>query len=175
MRSAALLAALLAGCGYTTGLRLEPEYESIGVDVFGNESQMRNVERDLHVALTRVVRDRVLAPLEAASRADLVVRGDVLEVRFRPGIRTTGNQQVETGLIVRARASLWDPTTEQVVTGPVVATTQVGYTLDSPFGEQDARRRVLENLAERLVLDLMATHSAREAVGAPLQPSETVD
>jgi hypothetical protein len=170
VKSAALLATLLAGCGYSTGLRLEPEYESIGVEVFGNESQMRDVERDLHVALTRVVRDRVIAPLEAPSRADLVVRGDVLEVRFRPGIRTTGNQQVESGLIVRARASLWDPGAEKLVTGPVMATTQVGYTLDSPFGEQDARRRVMENLAERLVLDLMVSHGAGDDVGAPLHP-----
>ncbi len=153
------LAALLlaqAGCGYSTGLRLAPGYGSVGVEIFGNDSQVRDIERDFHTALTAVLRDRLQAPLSAPGEADLVLRGDILDVHFRPGIRTTGNVLVETGLTVRARASLWDPEHEEVVAGPVVRATQVGYAVDDPAGESEARRRALDNLAERVVLDLLA-------------------
>ena len=165
-----LVAGLLVGCGYRAGLHLAPEYGSVGVEMFGNDSPVRDVERDLHAALTEVVRDRVSAPLAAPGRAAVVVRGDVVEVRFRGGIRTGGNQLSETGTIVRARASLWDPAREEVVAGPVVASAQVGYATDSPFGEAEARRRVLDNLAERLVLDLMASHGARGDAAGPQEP-----
>lgn len=171
MRAALLLVGLLASCGYRAGLQLAPEYGSVGVEMFGNDSPVRDVERDLHAALTQVVRDRVSTPLAAPGRAAVVVRGDVLEVRFRGGIRTTGNQLSETGTTIRARAALWDPARGVVVAGPVVASAQVGYATDSPAGAAEARRRVLDNLSERLVLDLMAAQDAQ----APPRPPQKVD
>ena len=51
----------------------------------------------------------------------------------------------------------------------VQAQSQSGYALDAPFGEADARRRVLDNLAERLVLELLASS---EASAGPERPSD---
>lgn len=167
MRSGALLLTLLSGCGYSTGLHLAPEYESLGVEVFENETQVRDIERDLHAAMTHFVRDRVSATLRAPERADLVLRGEILDFRYRRGIRSAENQQLETGLSVVARASLWSQGEGEPVAGPVLARTQMGYSLEAPFGEQDARRRVLENLAERLLLDLMTSMSSQADAGAP--------
>ena len=167
MRSGTLLLTLLSGCGYSTGLQLAPEYGSLGVEVFENETQVRDVERDLHVAMTHFVRDRVSTALRAPGRADLVLRGEIIDFRYRGGIRSAGNQQLETGLSVVARASLWSRGEEELVAGPVLASTQVGYSLDAPFGEQDARKRVLENLAERLLLDLMTSVGTHADAGAP--------
>lgn len=167
MRSGVILLTLLSGCGYSTGLQLAPEYESLGVEVFANNTQVRDVERDLHISMTRFVRDRVSAALRAPGRADLVLRGEIINFRYRRGIRSSENQQLETGLSVVARASLWNPDEEELVAGPVVASTQVGYALDTPFGEQDARKRALENLAERLLLDLLTSMDHQAGPRAP--------
>ncbi|MDA1265709.1 MAG: LPS assembly lipoprotein LptE [Planctomycetota bacterium] len=165
-------AACLSGCGYSTGLHLAPEYASIGVDVFGNDSPVRDVERDLHMALTKVARDRVQARLAAPGAADVVIQGTVLHVLNRGGIRTTGNVQVESGLTVTAQASLWDPRSEEVVAGPVQATTHVGYALDDPFAEERALRRALEHLAERLLFDLLADPAVDDHSRGPSGPSK---
>ena len=168
MRALLLVAAAAcSGCGYTTGLHLAPEYASIGVDVFGNDSPVRDVERDLHLALTKVARDRVQAELLAPGDADLVVQGTVLRIHNRGGIRTTGNVQIESGLTVAAEASLWDPERQEVVAGPVQASTHVGYALDDPFAEQEAQRRALENLAERLLFDLLADPAVQDQSRGP--------
>ncbi len=163
----AVLSALLAGCGYSTGLHLDQEYSSLGVELFGNDSPTRDLERELHSALTRVVRDRVSAPLLAPADADLVIRGTILDVHFRSGIRSRENELLETGLSIRAQAALWDPNRAERVAGPVQAQAQVGYALDAPFGEAEALRRVLDNLAERLVLELLTAPQAHEQTEAP--------
>jgi hypothetical protein len=123
------------------------------------------------VSLTQVVRDRVSADLLTPASADLVLRGTVTDYRFRPGVRSPRNELLETGLFVRARGVLWDRTRERVVAGPVRSWAQVGYALDDPFAESEARRRVLDLLAERLVLELL-TKEPQEGPTGPPGPSK---
>ena len=72
LRRALLTAALCAGCGYTTGLHLAPGHDSIGVELFRNDSPVRDLERDLHAALARSTRKLVDAPLVPPGQASLV-------------------------------------------------------------------------------------------------------
>ena len=74
-------------------------------------------------------------------------------------------------MFVRARGGLWDRTRERVVAGPVRSWAQVGYALDDPFAESEARRRVLDLLAERLVLELL-TKEPQEGPTGPPGPSK---
>jgi hypothetical protein len=158
---------LLGGCGYTTGLSLAPEYGSVGVELFGNDSRARDLERDLHVSLTQVLRDRVDAELRAPALADVVLRGVVLDFRFRPGIRSRENVQLETGLIVIARGSLWDRVSGLQVAGPITTRAHVGYALEDPQAEIEARRRVLDLVAERMILELLTTPGTPEGPPEP--------
>lgn len=151
----ALALATLGGCGYSTGLRLAPGYSTIGIEVFGNDSPERDLEREFHAALTRATRDLVDAELVSPERASLVMRGKVLAYYFRGGIRTADNVQVEAGLTISVEATLWDPLRDEPVAGPVVALTPVGFTLDDASNEEEARSRLVANIAERLVLDLL--------------------
>jgi len=153
----ALLLCLAGACGYRAGLPLATGYESLGIEIFGNDSPERDLERELHVALTRAARDRVAAPLVAPGEAGLVMRGKLLEYRYRPGIRSKENVQLETGLTIRAEAYLWDPGREERVAGPVRADVQVGYALDEPGANARGRARALTNLSERLVLQLLTS------------------
>ncbi len=161
----ACLAALAAGaCGWSTGVTVPPEYRTVGVDLFRNESYLYDLERDLHQEMTRSVSSLVDAPLEDPARADLVVRGEIESYTRRGGIRSVDNRLLETGLYLRVHAELWDRARNQILVGPVPATVAVGYTLDIAGAEEAARRRALANLAEEIVLDLF-TH--------PLQKPDT--
>lgn len=165
--TAVLLLAALAGCGYSTGLRAPDGYTSLGLEPFKNESLERDVERELHVAMTEVVRDRVDVRLAPVGAADLVLRGTLLDYRFQGGVRSRRNELLERGLVLHAEAHLWDPRRGETVGRPVQARTQVGYALDDPFGEAEARRRALAHLAERLVLDLLSSPHVQDASGGP--------
>lgn len=174
VRGLALLAGTLAGaCGYDAGLTLAPEYRTVGIEVFGNDTYERDLEREMHAAVTRAARDLVDASVVPPGRAGLVVRGKLLEYHRRGGIRSSDNVQLETGLTVRVEALLWDPLVGEIVAGPVRLTTQVGYTLDQEQpNEARARSRAVENLAERVVLELFTRALARRVPGGAGGPDD---
>jgi hypothetical protein len=104
----ALLAlALLGGsCGYTTGLRVPPGIDSVGVEVFGNDGRLRDLELDLQDALSESTRRLVDAPLVDPNSADLVLRGRIVEYRKRGGIRSTDNELLEDGVRISVEVQL---------------------------------------------------------------------
>jgi len=150
--------AMAGGCGYSTGISLAPEHTSVGVEIFGRDGRRapeRGLERALHVELLRATRDFVDAEIRRPSEADLVMRGTVTGYRRRAGVRSSGNVQLETGLIVSVEAELWDRAAGKQVAGPLSFTNRVGYTLDALDAEIRARERLFANLADRIVLQLM--------------------
>jgi hypothetical protein len=154
------LAALtaLGGCGYRTGFTL-PEHQTVGVEVFGNVSKERDIEIEVHDNLTDSLERMVHATLVSPERADLVVRGTVLEYVRRGGIRDKNNVRLENGVrisvqarLVRPRASGPEPH-EQVLRQVTVADDR-GFLMEDTSGEIDARASALRNITDRLVLDL---------------------
>lgn len=166
-----VLAACLAGCGYTTGFQLAPEYGSVGVEVFANDSLEPDLERDLHLELTRSARNLLSAPVRPPGNADLVIRGRILNFRRRPGLRSGGNLLQETAVRIQVEAELWDRRSGETVAGPLTFERSVGYALDARGQELEALGRTLKNLADRVVLDLVprlhAPDAARTGEPAP--------
>jgi hypothetical protein len=102
------LAALAGACGYTTGMRVpQAEGRTVGIDFFDNLTPERDIERELHEELSRVVLQLVDAPLRAPDHSDLVLRGTVVRYQRRGGIRNPDNELLETGIRLEARGSLW--------------------------------------------------------------------
>jgi hypothetical protein len=101
------MSALLAGaCGYSAGFRVPDDVETVGVEIFGNDSKLRDLELELHETLVRSVSRLVHAPLVDPGEADLVVRGRVVEYRRRGGIRSPDNELLETGVRIVVDAQL---------------------------------------------------------------------
>ena len=151
----ALLALLTAGCGYRTGLTV-PNAESVAVEIFGNDSRERDLEVELHDNLTDSLERLIDAPLVTPQRADLVIRGTVLEYSRRGGVRNTDNVLLENGVRITVQARLvrrGQEAHEQVLRQVKVADDR-GFLVEDPLGEIDARARVLRHIADRLVLDL---------------------
>lgn len=173
----ALLAALLAGlagsCGYRAGLVGSEELNgSIGVEIFTNDSREPDIEKLLHERVTAAVRRLVDAPLVSPELADTVIRGRIVEYRRRNGIRNSDNDLLETGVRITLEARLLrtdDPDFVQrgevpEALGPGEApsapdarryTAESGFRTLETLGEASARDRVLRNLADHLVLDLL--------------------
>ena len=148
--------ALSVGCGYHAGLPLA-EGRTIGIEIFSNESRTElapGLERDLHREVSDVLIRLANAPLLPPDEANRRITGRILRYHFRPGIRNEDNELLETGLRIEVQAEIRDRSGN--VLKQTEISSQTGYVIDSSTAERDATDRVLGNLAERLVLDLMA-------------------
>jgi hypothetical protein len=125
------------------------------VEVFRNDSPVRDLERDLHLALAASTRNLVEAPLVRPGQASVVVRGRILDFHRRGGVRSQDNELVETAVTVQVESSLWDRNTNKVLVAPVTSTVQVGYVIDGLESEGQAVQRALNNLADAIVLELL--------------------
>lgn len=144
-----------AGCGYSTGLKVAERYPSLGLEIFGNDSFVRDLEVLLNDQMSRALRDMSDARLVEPGRADAVLRGRILGYNRRAGIRSPENVLLETGVRIDVEASLFvhgqlEPVRKHR------ASSAVGYTLDDPDNEMEARDRALRHIAEELVLTLLA-------------------
>lgn len=157
---AGLLVLVLAlagvGCGYDAGLRVAEKHASVGVEIFGNDTLERDVERPLHAEITRAIRDLTNVPMEIPSRAEVVIRGTVKTYQRRSGVRSSENALLETGVFIEAEASLVDRASGRPIGPPARAGRWVGFVLDDPSNEGRARDRVLRHIADELVLVLFA-------------------
>lgn len=162
----ALFAALaLAACGYRTGLTVPEGAKTVGVEFFGNDGPLRDLEVELQSelaqSLERMAHLRLVDPLSA----DVVVRGRIIDYRRRGGIRSRDNKMLESGVRITVEAELLDPERRYDSAGKLLAprrlrgtrtSAESGFRLEEPDGERAARARVLRNLADRLALDLFA-------------------
>lgn len=165
----ALLVGAASGCGWHTA-RLQPgNARSVGVEIFGidvlkDRVPLRDIEPEVHAALSRSVSDLVGLPLVQSDRADVVVRGRVLQYRRRGGIRSSENELLETGVRVQLEAVLVDRRTETELAKSTTALWS-GHVVGGPEEERKARERALESLCDRIVLELFG-----EACYEPRRP-----
>lgn len=143
----------LAACGYRMGLVLPEGQRQVGVRFFSNDSLLPDLERDLYAAVTRALRDRTEAELVRPDKAKVVVSGRILDYRRRGGIRSSENQWQESAVIIEVESTLTEVSSGEELSR-TRATARVGFTFGVAGGEADASRRALNNLGERLVLEL---------------------
>ncbi len=163
---------VVLGCGWHAGLVPPDGSHSVGVEIFETRREVleRGLEPLLSEELSKAVVEFVGAPLATPGRADVVVRGRILEYRRRAGIRNTQNELVETGVFILASAELVDRRSGKVLVPTREAHNWTGYALDRPVeNEDDARQRALRYVAQTLVFDLF---TAPEGAAAPVEPVE---
>lgn len=153
----------LSGCGYHTGLKLPEHTRTVGVEFFGNETQLRLLELDLSGELSRAVVDMLAVPLVPADRADIVIRGKISDFRRAAGARDENGQLLGGSLRLTVEASLIDRRSQENL-GAANAALWSGFVArdaSNSFAiarENDinARQRALRNIAQELVLDLFS-------------------
>lgn len=160
-RAGLLLLLLLGGCGYATGRIVPAKVQKVGVEVFENDSMLRDIEVPFHQELSRSIRDLIAVPIVAPGDADVIVRGRILDYRRRDGVRNSDNQLLETSVQILAKAELVNRHTGEIIATSTPPYVDIGYVLNSPDigdspNEPVARERAIVNLTEQIVLDLFA-------------------
>ena len=157
---------MAAACGYRAGLSPAlPDgrtAESIGIEIFGNESLLPNIERPLHQATSESARRFLDLELRSPGRADLVLRGSIKDFQRREGARTPDNLFVETRDVLLIQATLVDRA-RGVELGTTTVETIVGSAIDVPGREPAQRERALKVAADQIVLALIADLQYRDS------------
>lgn len=150
---------LLCSCGYRAGLA--PTLgggrvtRTIGIEIFGNESQLPNLERQLHAAMSDAARRHTSLELVSPARADLVIRGAIEGFQRSEGARTGDNRLVETQENIIVAAEIVDGA-RGVTVGRTSTSVGFGTAIDVPGREPAARDNALRNSADRILLTLLA-------------------
>ena len=146
----------LSACGYNAGLRVTEHHESVGIELFGNDSLERDLEPRLHEQMTKVLRYQSNAHLVDPRQAQAVIRGTISAYHRRGGIRDADNHLLETGIYLELQARLFVRGNETPVRS-ATAGAWVGYILGNEqfSNEREARDRALRHMAEEIVLDLL--------------------
>lgn len=144
----------LGSCGYTHGVRLPAGAESVGVEVFGNLSEFPSVERELFACLSDEAGHMVQGKLIAPQRAEIVIRGNILDYRRLLGVQTKDAELLSSGVQINLQAWLVDTRAGERI-GEVLEFDQaVRYILKAKRGEFNARSGALRHLCQEILLDL---------------------
>ncbi len=144
----------VTGCGYSLGFRAPANVATVAVPIFDNLTfpLRRDVEYDLTAAVRRELLARTELVLADSAVADLVVHGRIRDFEDRVIAEGRFDEKIEASLRVAVdlvvedhrRGTRW----EQSLRATEPFSVELGEALD------DARRRVVAMLAERIVNSL---------------------
>ncbi len=147
----------LWGCGYSLDYRLPPGASTIAVPLFINDTfpLRREIEFELTSLFRQELQSRAKVRIvDSAANPDLVVRGRIREFREWVIAENRSDQKSESSVVAHVELEV-----ENYMDDPGTVRTERVYASE-PFsiqsGEsfQDAQRRALRNIAEKLVIAL---------------------
>jgi len=110
-----IIVAVLAGCGYTTQSSLDPQYRTIYVAPFENQSRAYNLQAPLTNAIRRkFIMDGRLRVVEH-NRADLVLEGVILNYQLRGLTFDEADDVTQFLTVITAGARLSNGETGEIV------------------------------------------------------------
>ena len=152
-RSLLLLSGLmfLAGCGYSLGYRAPPSVVTVAVPIFHNGTfpLRRELEYDLTAAVRTEIQNRTSLVLVDSDTADMAIQGTIRDFRERVVGEDERDKKIESRLLMTVHLLVEDyqrrKRWEETVRADEPVSVEIGETLDV------ARRRAIENLAEKIV------------------------
>lgn len=157
--------AILAGCGYHvagTASRLPPDWQTIAVPAFKNDTTRYRIEQKMTEAVIREFLARTKYRIvQDQKSASAVLRGEVLSVETTPVLFNATTGEVTTMLvIVHTKVELVDTETQKSVYHANDMTFrgeyQISTDVQSFFEEQDpALERMSRDFAAKLVSNLL--------------------
>ena len=151
----ALLAAsslLAAGCGYSTQALVDPQYKTIAVPIFKNETRYRKFEFEL----TRAVIDEIekkthLKVVNSRETADTILYGNLMEYRLIPTVETEDDVVTQYRLIVTLDLKWIDRKTGKTIFADPVFSENAYAALEAGQTLRDARREAFSEVAEKVI------------------------
>jgi hypothetical protein len=153
---ALVLAVLLAGCGYQSGQIASGKGQSLAVPMFQNETFRRDLEKDL----TRIVHQEISARtnyhLVSRERADLLLEGQIVELREAAISEREGGIIRESSVIVRVSFRITNLKTGEVVVERTELRERQPFVPVTGESVRSAETAAFRVLAEKIVYSLQA-------------------
>ena len=150
-------AAVLAGCGYTTGYRMPDGVQRMFVPIFANETfpLRREIEYDLTRAVKQELELRSDVQLVSENDADARLDGTVVSFREAPLTEGPLDVEQETSIDVTVQVRLVRISDDRVLfEGPIHD--HATFSIIRGQSVADARAEAIQEIAERLVSELEA-------------------
>jgi hypothetical protein len=152
--AAALLTGAVAAACYSTGLRFPSSVRTIAVPVFGNDTNVRELE----YAITEAVRTQILETSEVRlvsteREADAVIRGKVVKATFPVLVGADREKILEGSAAVTVSADLID-TRSGAVLARVSGSDFAEFSTDLDETRKTATEEVLLEISRKIVLGL---------------------
>jgi hypothetical protein len=161
---ALVLAVLLSGCGYMVGSGFSPDFKTVAVPIFENDTFRRGLEYQLTEAVHKEIQNRSPYRLARGSDADTRLTGRIVQVR-KDVLGENNNddpRQLQFSILVRV-------TFENLRTGEILAQhevpvdpqaipliTQAGFAPELGQSQATATQSAIDQLA-RQITSLMET------------------
>jgi len=145
----------LSACGYSLDYRLPPGVSTIAVPLFVNDTfpLRREIEFELTALFRQELQSRARVRIvDSAANPDLVVRGRIREFREWVVAETRTDQKSESSVVANVELEIENYTNDTVRAERVYASEP--FSIQSGETFQDAQRRALRNVAEKLVIAL---------------------
>ncbi|MHC4473638.1 MAG: LPS assembly lipoprotein LptE [Planctomycetota bacterium] len=157
MSRIALVALLVAGCGYQAGQVVPGDGRTIAVPLFRNLTYRRDLERDL----TRAVQQEILSRtryhlVDEASDPDLVLKGRLLRVSEELLTQRSRGRIRESSVIVTVVVTVEDRRTGERPVAKVRLTERQAFVPVKNESLRTAEVAAMRGLAERIVYTLSA-------------------
>jgi hypothetical protein len=142
------------GCGYRVGTLNSPDYRSVAVPIFRNDSTVPQIHAQITSAIIKRLHTDAAPRVAPEPEADVVLSGAVVEVERTPLRFQRLNQSVarEYRLTVTVIASLRDRRTGKMIFEHARFTGQTDYFIGSDLQAAEAQAMPLaaENLARKI-------------------------
>ncbi|MFT7668711.1 MAG: hypothetical protein ACI8X5_001409 [Planctomycetota bacterium] len=158
--------ALLTGCGYSSGIRLPDGAQSVGVTVFGNAGPFPELERELFSVLSSQASRMVDGEVREPKRADLLVRGEIIDYRRLMGVLNPDGELLQSGVHIVLRAWIEDRRIAAQIGESIYFDQSAHYIIHTRAEEEGARRDALAQMCQELIIDLFSQPSY-EVEGSP--------
>jgi outer membrane lipopolysaccharide assembly protein LptE/RlpB len=151
----ALVATLVAGCGYSAGSLVTQEHRTIGVPVFDNATRRKDLEWELTRAVVEEIQARThLLVVDASASPDLMLEGSLLKVE-EDVLSRRGRQRIrESSLHLTAEIQVTETATGKVMVERRKVTERESFVPVKGESVRTAREASTRALAERIVRQL---------------------
>lgn len=149
-----LPAALLTGCGYSTGELLPNGVQKIAVQAFGNDTRYRRHEITLTQEVSKQLVRRAGVQIRPMGEAEAVLRGEILEIPRLTLVEDENDRILEGAILAAVRVHFEDARTGAPIVEPFNVTRRAEYivrrgeSLDRAIDE--AVRDCAEDIVHRL-------------------------
>ena len=141
-----------AGCGYSSGSLVNPEYKTVAVPIFENATRYREFEFELTRAVVNQIEKKThLKVVNNRNAADTILIGELVDFDPIVTVETTGDVVSQYRVVVVLNVKWRDRRTGKLLLDDPAFSKSADAALEAGETLRDARAEAFSDIAEKLV------------------------